>query len=430
MSPVVRSAAFAAVVVCALLPGKGRAQQVGTTVRSIWTSSIGYLGIDNLKCNCTFRSELDGTGRLFIFRSEPVVLGIVPGSPAAGVMHRGDTIAEIDGISLLTSDGAQRFANIRPGQRLGLTVRRGGNLLRLRLTAGEIDPDDPRAMGSFTPQAPGAYGTTWYELPPIPPHPGIAPTPVVPQTPPGVTTPSTPAPRVMPRPVAPGVWPVEPGVWPVAPAVPARPAFPATPTLRPSAPRPPVGAIGGTWAATVPFGPTSPLGWFGFSIRCSGCGWSAGPGESPVWESDTTPELSMVSPNSPAGRAGLRAGDRLTHIDGLSILTSQGARRFGGVKPGQKVKLTVLRDGRSITRELTLGTRPEVRAAIAATPPTPARPATPPATRRELRYNGKIDDVSVEVWSPGGPTVERVGDTMIITIGGSVVRLRVDPKSK
>lgn len=119
-------------------------------------------------------------------------------------------------------------------------------------------------------------------------------------------------------------------------------------------------------------------------------------------------------------------------IDGLSILSREGSRKFGGVVPGQRLRLTVERNGRPMTRELVIGTRPEVRAAIAASTPRPARPviaATPPA-RRELRYTGKLEDVTVEVFSSGGPTVERVGDTMIITLGGSVVRLRVDPKSK
>ena len=137
----------------------------------------------------------------------------------------------------------------------------------------------------------------------------------------------------------------------------------------------------------------------------------------------------MVAGGSPAARAGLRPGDVLTHIDGVSILTRAGARRFGGVEPGQKVRVTVLRDGRAITRELTLGRRPEARASAMAGV-RPAKPVTPatPAARRELRYTGKLDEVSVEVWSAGAPTVERVGDTMVISVGGTIVRLKIDPR--
>jgi len=141
----------------------------------------------------------------------------------------------------------------------------------------------------------------------------------------------------------------------------------------------------------------------------------------------------MVETSSPAGRAGLRAGDRITHIDGISILTPAGARRFGAVVPGQKVRLTVMRDGNSMTRDLTLATRPEVRAAIAARAPrTPAMPrgVVAPSVRRELRYTGQLENVSVEVWSAGGPSVERIGDVMVITVGSSVIRLKVDPNRK
>jgi hypothetical protein len=127
-------------------------------------------------------------------------------------------------------------------------------------------------------------------------------------------------------------------------------------------------------------------------------------------------------------------GDRLTHIDGHAITSTEGARRLGAVKPGQRVRLTVTRDGRSLTRELTLGTRPEVRAAAAVaarTPRPPRTPATavaPAAPRRELRYTGKLEGVAVEVWSSAGSSVERVGDTMVITVGGTVIRLKADPK--
>jgi predicted metalloprotease with PDZ domain len=133
----------------------------------------------------------------------------------------------------------------------------------------------------------------------------------------------------------------------------------------------------------------------------------------------------MVARESPAGRAGLRSGDRITHIDGHSLMSREGARRFGAVRPGQRVRLTLKRGDQTLTRELTLASRPEVRAAIAA---TVARTPAPPSLRRELRYTGSIDNVSVEVWSAGGPTVEKIGDTMVITTGTSVVRIKVDPK--
>jgi hypothetical protein len=135
----------------------------------------------------------------------------------------------------------------------------------------------------------------------------------------------------------------------------------------------------------------------------------------------------MVAGGSPAARAGLLPGDVITHIDGVSILTPAGAKRFGGVVPGQKVKLTVRRSGRSLTREMTLVSRPEARAVAAA---RPARAATPPipVARRPLRYTGKFEGMSVEVWSSGGPTVERIGDTMVISVGGTVVKLKLDGK--
>ena len=214
---------------------------------------------------------------------------------------------------------------------------------------------------------------------------------------------------------------------PADPAIPAPPAFPAEPAI-PATPSVPPG-FRSAWSVIVPGGPASPAGWFGFSFRCNDCGWSRpGGDENPVWESgDSPPELSMIARGGPADRAGLRVGDRMTHIDGLSITTRAGARRLGAVKPGQTVRVTVIRDGKSLTRPLTLGTRPESRVTVA--PRSPRAPTTsPPRVRSELRYTGKLEDVSVEVWSAAGSTVERIGDTMVITVGTSVIRLKVDPK--
>ena len=400
-APRIFRVAAAAVVVAALVPRPATAQEAAGGSTTINTTSAGYLGLLSLRCDCTLRPDPDVRKRFFVFRSEPVVRSIEAGSPAAGVLRRGDAITHMDGISLLTTEGAQRFATIRPGQRVNLTIRRDGRTSTARLVAEAMDWSDRRVLGNVAPEAAIAYSMTWD----VPPTPSVAPTPPEPPTartppPARVATPTTPrAPAAISE------------AWP---ATPRRPGFP--------------GSVG---RVDVPFGFATPRGWFGFSIRCNDCGWSSSeePGASPVWESKSAPELSMVAPGSPAARAGFRPGDVLTHIDGTSILTSAGARKFGRVIPGQKVRVTVLRDGRTITRELTLTRRPEARAAavagvVAGTPPSPMSPAA----RRELRYTGRLEDVTVEVFSSGGPTVERIGDTMVITAGGTVVRLKVDPR--
>ena len=44
----------------------------------------------------------------------------------------------------------------------------------------------------------------------------------------------------------------------------------------------------------------------------------------------------------------LERGDKITHIDGVSILTAEGGRRFAAVVPGDDVDLTIRRDGRTM----------------------------------------------------------------------------------
>jgi membrane-associated protease RseP (regulator of RpoE activity) len=325
-----------------------------------------------------------------------MVLGIVPGSPSSGLLRRGDLITHVNGYSILTSEGARRFSSIEPGDDVDLTFKRDGRTMKASIHASESRSN----VYVTTPEAGSAYSIGF----------DYTPTPAIPATPPEPAVPAEPSPGAMTVPRAP------------RPAY--VPGFPPVTVVTP-------GVATRVWATTpaVPVSIASPLGWFGFSIRCNDCGWSASrPGAAPVWESQEAPELSMVAPESPAGRAGLRAGDRITHIDGLSLLSREGARTFGRVRPGQKVRLTILRGNTTLTRELTLATRPEIRAAIAATTPRPPRAPIAPSMRRELRYTGQIDNVSVEVWSAGGPTVEKIGDTMVITTGSSVVRIKVDPK--
>ncbi len=397
------------VIVAAIVPAKARAQVASgggnTTINS---TSAGYLGILHLGCDCTLKVDPDERFRFFIFRTDPVIAAIEAGSPAADVLRNGDYIVRIDGAALRSAEGARKFASVEPGQRVNLTILRDGRTSTVSLTASGLDWSDRRILGTLAPEAMRmAEAVAGMRLTP---RPGATP-----------RAPRAPTAGVAPREELPArVWVGEtPGAPPATPAPPARPG------------------VAGSWSFVVPDSPASPEGWFGFSFRCTNCGWSRARGSnSPVWDlGDSNPELSMIAARGPAARAGLRVGDELTHIDGLPITRPDGARRLGAVKPGDKVQLTVRRDGKSLTSTLTLGRRPEARTAAVVAPArggaqaaSAARAAIAATQRSELRYTGKIEDVSVEVWSTAGSTVERVGDTMVITVGGTVIRLKADPK--
>ena len=411
--------AATAVVVAALLPGNTRAQtSVGGSraTTNINSTGAGYLGILNLTCDCTLSVDSDNRSRFFIFRTDPVVGAIEDGSPADGVLQTGDYITHVDGYGIRTTEGARRFAQVQPGQRMELGIWRDGKKSTVRLTASRVSWGDRRVLGTLAPVAPRpGFSIVWEGPTPEPPEPAQ---PTIPAEPAIAPRPPR-TPRAARAAGAMQVW----SVTPAPEVVPARPATPSAP------PRPAAPAISEAWTVVVPASPASPSGWYGFSFRCNNCGWSSSgrSGETPVWESndDTPPELSIVDPGGPAARAGLKAGDRITAIDGHSINSFEGARRLGAVVPGQTVRLTVRRGQEVLVRSLTLGRRPEARARamVGVTASTPR-----PGVRRELRYSGKIDDVAVEVYSASPSTVERVGDLLVITVGASVIRLKADAK--
>jgi len=70
-------------------------------------------------------------------------------------------------------------------------------------------------------------------------------------------------------------------------------------------------------------------------------------------------KIGTVRPGSPAAAAGLKAGDVITAVDGTTIAD---ADQLTGVvsqhQPGDKLRLTVERNGSTLTLEVTLGTRP------------------------------------------------------------------------
>ncbi len=69
--------------------------------------------------------------------------------------------------------------------------------------------------------------------------------------------------------------------------------------------------------------------------------------------------VASVTPNEPAARAGIRAGDVVTAINGKEITPQQSLTYLvGRERPGSRVTLDVLRDGRRQQIAVTLGSRP------------------------------------------------------------------------
>jgi serine protease Do len=76
--------------------------------------------------------------------------------------------------------------------------------------------------------------------------------------------------------------------------------------------------------------------------------------------------ISEVTANSPAERAGLKAGDVVTKIDDRSVPDSRALQlMIGEMSPGRNVRLTVMRDGNERQHAVSLGEQPGERSETA-----------------------------------------------------------------
>ncbi|MEO8295136.1 MAG: PDZ domain-containing protein [Gemmatimonadota bacterium] len=307
-----RNSVFLTVGLAVTLAGVLNAQQAvaGEECSSGW-STLGSIGIEEFACDCTFNQNPGST--FWRFRSEPTVKKLTSGGPAEGKLRPGDVLVAIDGLLITTRSGGVRIANLEAGESVTITVRRGGREIPVEITPGELCDRAQMAL----PSSPSA--------------PAVAAAPL-----PRSSTPRVPA---------------------VASRAPlARPAPEALPAPLPSA-------------------------WFGFGINCQNCSVSSvnreqmerSEGElrrhlsqksensaevhelranldelrrsSRSWEFSEYPAIYSVDPGSPADLAGIRRGDVLTEIDGISLLSREGGLRFGSVEPGETVQWTYRRGG-------------------------------------------------------------------------------------
>ncbi|MGD2217542.1 MAG: PDZ domain-containing protein [Gemmatimonadales bacterium] len=286
----------------------------------------GDLGISGLECNCSYYIGEDGE-RVWRFRSEPVIVGVREGGPADGKLREGDAINAIDGMLITTGAAGRHYANLEPGARVTLTVRRGERLARV--------PIDVGAQCERVVEAADA----WRVL--------VEPTEVV----------VAPEPRL--------AVPVEAEVEAVeveaveAEAVEAELAVGEAVEAEAAVDVAPVVLVAPQ--ISVRARPVFPGGWFGFGISCSCSVYRGESGRPPVWKFKEPPEVFSVEPGSPADRAGLRRGDRLVEIDGVPLTDDEGGRRFGAVTAGQSVTFKYRRGAAVGEVTLTAGERAEAQ---------------------------------------------------------------------
>lgn len=195
---------------------------------------------------------------------------------------------------------------------------------------------------------------------------------------------------------------------PAPPPAPARPApVPRADAPPPRLPAPPAPRPGPSMSA------------LGFSIRCSDCSIQrAADADRWVWSFSASPVVESVEPNTPAHEAGLRAGDVLTKLDGQSLVTAEGGRRFGAVEAGDRITLTYQRGSSEGTASLVARETMDWQVEVVPAPTAPVLPAEPDVQR----FSGSLGDAVIQV-TGGRVTVTRTDDEIVIRSSDITVRI-------
>jgi hypothetical protein len=161
-----------------------------------------------------------------------------------------------------------------------------------------------------------------------------------------------------------------------------------------------------------------------------------------------------VDPGSPAAVGGLRRGDVLLKVDGVDLITDEGGRRFGAVRPGQSMRIRLRRGEEEKTISVRAMTRPDadleldrmmrkmrsdlekiredgnmerMQSKLKEVQRTLARvnPEIWKNTQKRLRYSGVVGSSSVVVHGKGTVQVSKDDETgeLVITTSDAVIRV-------
>ena len=78
----------------------------------------------------------------YTFDSEPRIRALDPEGPAAGILRRGDTIIAIDGLLITTRQAGRRYATLKAGEPVDVTVRRRRQLRTFTIIPAATASDD------------------------------------------------------------------------------------------------------------------------------------------------------------------------------------------------------------------------------------------------------------------------------------------------
>ena len=121
--------------------------------------------------------------------------------------------------------------------------------------------------------------------------------------------------------------------------------------------------------------------------------------------------VSAVEPDSPAAKAGLRAGDVITGINGQTVASPRDlAAGVADVAPGGTATLAVLRDGTAMEQRVEVGTNP-ANVAAATKPGQPGQPSL--GIAMAPRRDGGVEITRVEPGSVAAERGLRPGDVVV-----------------
>jgi hypothetical protein len=280
---------------------------------------IRGLGVSGLECKCSYTIRADsGLGENFwLFHSEPKITGIDPHGPAAGILRKGDVIVGIDGLLITTRKAGVRFANIRPGETVELSIRRSGRIREEKITAESVDSEAALEVNGADTALTVKLDELYKAIETLTLHAEDLS---------------------------------------MAIDIPNLSGLDVLTNLSTGIPFQDLSNIAATKDHSF-----LPSGWFGFSLSFSGSITSKKGEDESRWDFDSPPKIREIKDGSPADQAGLRAGDCLTHIDGVKIDSRRGGNLFSSVQPGQEVTWTVRRNSTKFDIKMTAEERPQSR---------------------------------------------------------------------